>query len=187
MDCLSEIRHFFAPTREFLDRDKILNWSLRMRVRTPGHDEPTDGKLFIGSEQALNPSSTITLSADKDRFGLRRVRMNWQLSEVDVRTIQLATLRFGEAMAENSVGRVRILDWLDDESPAYLGTGGHHHMCTTRMASSRKSGVVDQDLKVFGLDNLYVAGSSSFGTGGHANPTLTIVQMALRLADHLST
>ena len=189
MDCLSETRetrHFFAPTLKLLKSERILNWSLRMRVRTPGHSEPTDGKLFIGSEQSLNPSSTVSLSDEKDRFGLRRTRLNWQLCDVDLRTLQIATIRFGEAMAEQSIGRVRIVDWLHDKVPDYVGTGGHHHMCTTRMAVSPDKGVVDRNMKVFGLQNLFVAGSSSFGTGGHANPTLTIVQMSLRLADHLS-
>jgi choline dehydrogenase-like flavoprotein len=54
------------------------------------------------------------------------------------------------------------------------------------MAASPGLGVVDQDCKVFGTRNLYIAGSSVFPTGGHAPPTLTIVQLALRLADHLA-
>ncbi|MEQ9081981.1 MAG: GMC family oxidoreductase, partial [Sandaracinaceae bacterium] len=62
---------------------------------------------------------------------------------------------------------------------------GGHHMGTTRMAARREDGVVDADCKVFGTENLYVAGSSVFVTGGHANPTLTLVALAERLADHL--
>ena len=46
-------------------------------------------------------------------------------------------------------------------------------------------GVVTEDARVHGLSNLFVAGSSVFPTGGFANPTLTIVALALRLADHL--
>jgi choline dehydrogenase-like flavoprotein len=63
--------------------------------------------------------------------------------------------------------------------------GGRHHMGTTRMAESERSGVVDADCRVFGQDNLFCAGSSVFPTAGHANPTLTIVALALRLADRL--
>ncbi len=186
MDCLSEIRHFFSPTREFMLRNRILNFSLRMRVRTPGHGEATDGKIFIGSEQALNPQSTITLGSETDRFGMRRVTLNWALSDIDYRTLQLAAVRFGETLASSSIGRLRIVDWLNSDPFEYLGTGGNHHMCTTRMGDSPDDAVVDRNQKVFGIDNLYIAGSSSFSTGGHANPTLTIVQMTLRLADHLS-
>ena len=54
-------------------------------------------------------------------------------------------------------------------------------------APAERSGVVDRDGKVFGVNNLYVAGSAVFPTSSQANPTLTIVAMALRLADHLGT
>jgi len=60
-----------------------------------------------------------------------------------------------------------------------------HHIGTTRMHPDPKQGVVDQNCRVHGISNLHVAGSSVFPTSGHANPTLTIVALALRLADHL--
>jgi choline dehydrogenase-like flavoprotein len=63
--------------------------------------------------------------------------------------------------------------------------GGKHHIGTTRMHADPKQGVVDPDCRIHGLANLYVAGSSVFPTSGYANPTLTIVALALRLADHL--
>ena len=62
---------------------------------------------------------------------------------------------------------------------------GLHHMGTTRMAADPRDGVVDADCRVHGLSNLYIGGSSVFPTGGYANPTYSIVQMSLRLADHL--
>ncbi len=75
----------------------------------------------------------------------------------------------------------------DDEPVAFVAQmGGWHHMGGTRMAESPASGVVDRNCKVFGVANLYVGGSSVFVTGGYANPTYTIVQLALRLADHLA-
>ena len=63
--------------------------------------------------------------------------------------------------------------------------GGPHHMGTTRMSTTPAEGVVDADCRVHTVENLYVAGSSVFTTGGHANPSLTILALALRLADHL--
>jgi choline dehydrogenase-like flavoprotein len=60
-----------------------------------------------------------------------------------------------------------------------------HNIGTTRMSDTPESGVVDTDCKVHGVENLYVAGSSVFPTSGHANPTLMILALALRLADHL--
>ena len=64
--------------------------------------------------------------------------------------------------------------------------GGYHHLGGTRMHSDKKFGVVDANLKIHGLKNLYVSGSSVFTTGGHSNPTLPIVQLSLRLAEYLN-
>ena len=84
-------------------------------------------------------------------------------------------------------GRVRI-NFADAETWDHVDEWAHHHMGTTRMAADPRHGVVDADGKVHGLSNLYVAGSSVFPTaGGASNPTLTIVALALRLADHLKT
>ena len=71
-------------------------------------------------------------------------------------------------------------------SPTVDDIAGHHHMCCARMADSPTEGVVDRNLKVHGSKNLYVAGSAVFASGGHTNPTLPIVQLSLRLANHLA-
>ncbi|HEX7007630.1 MAG TPA: GMC family oxidoreductase, partial [Alphaproteobacteria bacterium] len=94
--------------------------------------------------------------------------------------------------AAQKYANVKLSDWLlDDTTPIptvgedqWLGAGWHH-MGTTRMASTATEGVVDENCRVFGVNNLYIAGSSVFSTGGHANPTLTIVQLTLRLGEHL--
>ncbi|HTH15324.1 MAG TPA: GMC family oxidoreductase, partial [Magnetospirillum sp.] len=62
---------------------------------------------------------------------------------------------------------------------------GGHHMGTLRMAEDEVHGVVDRNCRVFGMDNLYVAGSAVFPTSSHANPTLTLVALSARLAEHL--
>jgi choline dehydrogenase-like flavoprotein len=54
------------------------------------------------------------------------------------------------------------------------------------MSDDPRQGVVDRNCRVHGISNLYLGGSSVFATTGHANPTYTIVQLALRLADHLA-
>jgi choline dehydrogenase-like flavoprotein len=151
-----------------------------------------DGFLDIASEQALNPESRISLGSEADRFGMRRAVLDWQISPIDRRTMRVAALRFGEVLAQQDIGRLKVEDWILSEELDLPGleadeVGGHHHMCSTRMAATPREGVVDSNQKVFGIDNLYIAGSSVFSTAGHANPTLTIVQMSLRLAGHLET
>ena len=61
----------------------------------------------------------------------------------------------------------------------------YHHMGGTRMGDDQSNSVVDKNLKVHNTENLYTLGSSLFVTGGHSNPTFSIVQFSLRLADHL--
>jgi len=150
----------------------------------------TDGNLSIASEQALNPSSRVSLGRETDKFGMRRAVVDWRLSQIDKRTIQSTVRHFGETFASLGLGRVCIAGWLIAGDPQLPGlsedeVAGYHHLCTTRMAQSPSEGVVDQHHKIFGIDNFYLAGSSVFTNAGHANPTFTIVQMTLRLAGHL--
>ncbi len=151
-----------------------------------------DGVIRLRSEQAPNFNSRVLLTDDRDRLGMRKVALDWQLLDVDKATIRKAVLELGRYFANAEVGRLRMADWILDEerdvpSMAEGERGaGFHHMGTTRMAATPARGVVDRNCKVFGTNNLYVGGSSVFPTGGQAPPTLTITQLALRLADHLA-
>ena len=86
---------------------------------------------------------------------------------------------------------MQIYDWVLTDTPIEIASSGEesmsswHHMCGTRMATDPKLGVVDADCRVHGLSNLYIGGSSVFSSSGFVNPTYTIVQLALRLGDHL--
>jgi choline dehydrogenase-like flavoprotein len=140
--------------------------------------------------QALNYDSRVKLSDQPDRFGLRRIALEWRLSELDLHTIRTAALEMGRAMAQHGVGRMQLIEWLRDR-PAPPPNGaieeGCHHMCTTRMSDDPKLGVVDKNCRVHGIENLFIGGSSVFASGGVSNPTYTIVQLALRLGDYLQT
>ena len=133
------------------------------------------------------------LASEKDRFGLYRTSLNWQLLPIDKNTIRTAALEFAKYFARNGHGRIKIDNWILDEDavfPSFVDgheMAGNHHMGTTRMGATPRTAVTDKNCKVFGVDNLYIAGSSVFCTCGHANPTFTIVQLSLRLAKHLSS
>ena len=133
----------------------------------------------------------MRLSDERDAFGLRRVALDWRLSEIDVYTMRTAVTAFGTHMAEQEIGRAQVGDWLMADPPRFPGVaddevGGKHHMGTTRMAADPEKGVVDADCRVHGVENLYIGGSSVFATTGHGNPTYTLTQLALRLGDHLA-
>jgi choline dehydrogenase-like flavoprotein len=141
--------------------------------------------LYVRLEQAPNPNSRITLSQERDALGLNRLRVDWRLTELEKRTIRTMAMSIGSEFGRLNLGRVKLAKWLvEDLAPEWLG-GSNHHMGTTRMAEVPKMGVVNRDCRVHGIDNLYIAGSSVFPTSGFVNPTLTIVALALRLADHL--
>jgi len=136
-------------------------------------------------EQAPNPASRVKLAPEKDALGMPRAQLEWRLSGIDKQSARRTQELLARALGGAGLGRLQILLNEDDHSwPAELG-GGRHHMGTTRMHEDPKQGVVDADSRVHGLDNLYLAGSSVFPTAGAANPTLTLVALALRLADHL--
>jgi choline dehydrogenase-like flavoprotein len=96
---------------------------------------------------------------------------------------------FGREVARLGLGRFIMDNWLIQQDTSWSPklVGAHHHMGTTRMSKSSQDGVVDKNCKVHTVDNLYAAGSSVFPTGGYVNPTLTILALAIRLADHLKT
>jgi choline dehydrogenase-like flavoprotein len=136
-------------------------------------------------EQAPNPDSRITLSDETDALGQRQVCVDWRLTPLDHHTYRMSATLFGNELARSCNGRFELAPWLADESakPAIHGTA--HHIGTTRMSDDPGTGVVDRDCKVHGMDNLHIAGSSVFPTGGWAFPTFTIVALSLRLADEL--
>lgn len=165
---------------------------LRMYLAQDGQRHAVQGAIAIHAEQGLHRDSRVSLNDETDRFGLRRIRFDWQLTELDFHTMETAIAELGAHYAEQDGGRVQIFDWLtaDPVDVPGLGegsrVGGHHHMCATRMSTDPRDGVVDADCKVHGVSNLYIGGSSAFATPGYANPTYTIVQLALRLGDHLT-
>jgi choline dehydrogenase-like flavoprotein len=139
-------------------------------------------------EQTPNPDSRVTLSTEKDSLGVPRATLNWQMSPLDKKSVRIINELVGQQVGKAGIGRVKLADFLTDESTDAMPddtSGGWHHMGTTRMSDDPKTGVVDADCKIHGIDNLYVAGSSCFVTGGAVNPTLTVVAISLRLATHL--
>lgn len=159
-----------------------------LRAAAPGAfaARPFGLRLGIGGagEQQPNKDSRVTLSDRRDALGLPVARLEWRLTAAD-KTSLLRNLRaLGAEFAAAGLGRLHVTLPPGDVWPSDL-TGGNHHMGTTRMAADPRQGVVDANCRVHGIANLHVAGSSVFPTSGAANPTLTLVALALRLADHL--
>ncbi|MFN0074174.1 MAG: GMC oxidoreductase [Chloroflexota bacterium] len=146
---------------------------------------PTELIVIDQMEQEPDPESRVTVDPRKrDRFGLPRVQVDWRIGESTFRS-QAVMHRFFRSILERSGIRSMKSDVLERPRDEIALWDMKHPSGTTRMASSPKKGVVDSHCRVHGVPNLYVAGSSVFPTVGHANPTLMIVALAARLANHL--
>jgi choline dehydrogenase-like flavoprotein len=152
------------------------------RVRRP---DPARRILALRAqaEQAPNPESRVTLGSRRDRFGQPVARVDWRPAASDRDSIRASQEIVDGAVRAAGLGHIELM--LGDEDPPALLEGNFHHLGTTRMHRDPGQGVVDPDCRVHGVRNLYVAGSSVFPTYGCSNPTLTVVALALRLADHL--
>ena len=147
-------------------RDPFIDRTLTDRLVLP---QPTGqtGVIRIAQEAAPNPDSRVRLADETDAFGLRRVALDWRLSDIDVQTMRTAVTAFGQHMAEQEIGRLQVADWLLADPPRFPGivddeVGGKHHIGTTRMSADDRTGVVDADCRVHGMANLYIGGSSVF-------------------------
>ncbi|PRY66662.1 choline dehydrogenase-like flavoprotein [Vreelandella songnenensis] len=153
-----------------------------------------EGRVMHGAmlraawEQEPRFENRIELGEERDALGIPRSRLVWEQSELDRHTIRESMLLLGEYLLDEDTGRIQLTDWLA-ALPVVLPTdgeiAGRHHMGGTRMSHTPEQGIVNSDCRLFAQDNVYVAGSSVFASAGHANPTLTLVQLALRLCDHL--
>lgn len=141
-------------------------------------------------EQAPDIDNRVALSQDaRDSFNVPRPHLYWRKTEQDYRTARVAFELVGSYLVRSGNGIAKAYPHLIEMGnyPEESEIAGHHHLGGTRMSESAETGVVDENLKIHGISNGYVAGSSVFVRGGHANPTFTIVQLSLRLADHLSS
>jgi len=145
--------------------------------------------IYVQAEQAPNPDSRITLSDEADILGVPMLNQDCRVLPIDKRTLVMLGELFGRELGLLNAGRVQLAEWLLDDSVTWDRQmwGGCHHLGTTRMSESATDGVVDANCKLHNIDNTYVASSSVFTTGGYANPTISIVALALRLAEHIQS
>ena len=198
----------FAPTEDFITKKKILNAGFFVRIRNTHKNirelicnDPGFGNnlvKFINNKKDLcgadivssweqDPifDNKIILDNLTDSFGIPRVKIVYKKTQVMKDTIRFILEDLGKYFIINKIGRVAIEEYLYN-SDEYLSDAGYHHLGGTRMGNDINKSVVDKNLKVHNCRNLFICGSSTFPTGGHANPTLSIIQLSLRLSDFLN-
>lgn len=166
--------------------DLALNgWRLLAKGLSPA-TRPRRIFLEAFTEQTPMWDSRVTLGQTRDALGLRRVKVDWRLDAAVWKTLRVFTRYVQEEFTRLGLGEVHPVDWLArGEPPGSVLVNSYHPTGTTRMAQRPEDGVVDANCQVFGVHGLYIAGSSVFPTSGAANPTLTLVALALRLAERL--
>jgi len=175
------IKNFFKNIACHLDINEKVQYISEFKC-------PGMGSLSTLMEQSPNLHSRIMLSKNLDGLGLPRAIFDWRINHYDLRTIQKVGTTFAREFTKAGLGSVKLEDFvLGQDLDAVKFSRHAHHMGTTRMSHKPEFGVVDENLKVHGIDNLYIAGSSIFSTGGACNPTMPIIQFCLRLSDHLTS
>ena len=196
------VKHRTAPTRAGRSMWKATKQMVRSYTGLTGPFHPwlmrrmngLDLAIVIRAEQAPNPDSRVRLSSKRDAIGMPRVALDWRLSGIDVDSVAGLVAALGRESRRLGLGEVEPAGWLSNPDKKWVSDelvsahpiGGFHHMGTTRMASDPRRGVTDGWGRVHGLANLHIAGSSLFPTGGWANPTLTILALAIRTADRIA-
>ncbi len=142
--------------------------------------------LEFHAEQAPNPDSRLTLSEERDAHGVPRLRVDWRYLPIDIESLQKVYGLLDQELQRSGAGQLSYDPQRLAERAERHGVVGGHQIGTTRMSAEPQDGVVDPHCRVHGLENLYVASNSVFPTSGQANPTLTLLALTLRLADHLA-
>ena len=144
------------------------------------------GNIFLQLEEEPMADNRITLHSKlKDDLNVPSTKLFYKQNKNTVRNAKIMMEEFANFCRETGSGRIAILDEIYQLNN-YDSLGVNHHIGGTRMGEDPKNSVVDKNLKLHNNRNLYVAGSSNFVSGGYANPTYTIVQMSLRLAEKIS-
>ncbi|GEO86861.1 MULTISPECIES: GMC oxidoreductase [Alphaproteobacteria] len=179
-----------------LVKDLVVNTAIRLSPNMVADEFQSRGlphklaglRIEAICEQAPDPDSRISLGSRRDRFGVPLARADWRINGGERQTLLRIAELSGAALASANLPVPVLEDWAVERRPQDIVViDMAHTLGTTRMSASPKTGVVDENCKVHGLPNLYIAGGSVFPTSGHANPTLMILAFAIKLADHLGS
>lgn len=216
LEYLNKNMFFLSPTKKLIKEAKIGNVGIRAQINNYSSEtkefikdilcvapnladklvslidkkiDCANLKFFSSWEAKPNEKNKITLDFDNlDMHNYPRVKVYANLFEDEKKSVRIFLENFGKYLIKENLGRLAINEFFYDDDFNWPdgGYGGSHEMGGTRMGDNEYNSVVDNNLKVHGIKNFYILGSSVFPSSGHANPTLTICQLSYRLADHLT-
>lgn len=156
-----------------------------LAARLASSTQQTHVDAFFMLEQTPNRSSRVSLVDERDELGLPRVQVDMRYNDLELDWLERMVGTLTRELGRLGAGRTQWSAKRDELIS--LMSLSRHHMGATRMAVAPGNGVVDENCRVHGVGNLYVAGSSVFPTSGIVNPTLTLLALGFRLGDHLAT
>lgn len=159
--------------------------SLALQAAKKGSRNASTYALRLQLETVPNAESQVALSEKRDSLGVPKLDMHWKTTPQDVESYQRFEQLALAALQKMGFQLRKFGHTLASDGWPVSMTGGKHHMGTTRMHTDARQGVVNEHCRVHGVNNLFIAGGSVFPTSGMANPTLTIVALAIYLADHI--
>lgn len=167
--------------------DMIISGLYNRLVRKRGlPHRSTELRFDVMVEQQLDSESRITLADRCDPFGQPLARIDWRIGTREIDSVKRLALTISNEFTRVGLPKPRLPDWIvagGNAGAQFMDMA--HPSCTTRMGTDPRTSVVDTNAMVHGIDGLFIAGSSVFPTPGHANPTLMLLALAIRLADHL--
>jgi choline dehydrogenase-like flavoprotein len=186
-------RHILNVAADPLDTTAFLShWLMRRTLadrKFPSVILPNRTNQFsleMHGEQAPLASSRVTLSKHVDALGMPKLRVDWRYSQSDIESLRETLDLIAQEIKLARVGRFDYQRETLEEDLTRYGAYGGHHIGTTRMGDDERTSVVNRHCQVHSVNNLYVAGSAVFPTSSQANPTLTVIALALRLGEKLN-
>ena len=147
---------------------------------------PKNWSLGVGIEQPPRLSNNLKLHTTKDVLGMSKINMYWDnIGKIEKDTVVKSVKILARELGLLGTGKIKFTNALLSGESHKIDDPINHHIGTTRMSDSFKTGVVDKNCKVFGISNLYIAGSSVFSTSSVVNPTYTIIALSLRLGRYI--
>jgi choline dehydrogenase-like flavoprotein len=141
--------------------------------------------LEVHAEQRPLASSRVTLCTQRDALGLPRLRVDWRYHREDIESVRRSLDLMAQAFAASGRAQFSYPAHTLEQDLLRFGAYGGHHLGTARMGEDTRRSVVNAHCQVHGVRNLFVAGSAVFPTSSQANPTLTLLALALRLSAQL--
>ena len=172
--------------KSFIEKLKCVAPEYVRKILIKNNNKVITAGISMQTSQLIEFNNRVELDKNKkDANGIELPTLYWKKSDLVRQTYKKNIEELGKFFIDENIGRVAAEDFIYSNKPFSNPSGGHH-MGGTRIGSKSSNSVVDKNLMVHDVDNLFIAGSSVFASAGYANPTFTIVQLSIRLAEHLS-